>query len=138
MPAVSAPNAARFIRAYYWATPLFLLLDVGYGVDLRIPFLDALPGAKPAYYALGFVCAALVTARPRWTFLVGYTESSLNVGLLIVTTWSAYYSVLDSAASDGSLVNPFTPERVVSLCFSALILAVSHLAQTRAAATVRV
>ena len=132
-----ASTAERLIRAYYWATPLFLVLDVGYGVDLRIPFLDAFPGAKPAYYALGLLCAGVVTARPAWTSLVGYSESALNIALLIVTTWSAYYAVVDSAASDGPLLNPFTLERVTSLALSAAILASSHLVQMHAAVRAR-
>jgi hypothetical protein len=131
MPVFPSPRAAtRLIRWYYWATPIFLLLDVRYGVDIRIPFLDALPGAAGAYYTLAFVCAGLVTVRPRWTCLVGYTESTLNVALLIVTTWAAYFAVIDSAAGDGPLANPFTAEKAVSLALSALVFVASHLLRT--------
>jgi hypothetical protein len=129
MLAFISPRAgARFIRGYYWATPAFLLLDVKFGLDLRIPFLSGMPGAKWLYYCLGFACALLVTFRPAWTFMVGYLESSLNIALLIVSFWATYVSVLESAGSADTLIaNPFTPNAVASLIFSAIIFASSHI-----------
>jgi hypothetical protein len=129
---------AFLIRAVYWATPLFVVLDVAYGVSLRIPFLDALPGAKAFYYALELGCAVAVAARPRWTAAIGFAESALNISLLVLTTGAAYIGVLESAASpDVVIANPFTPRAVASLVLAASTLAASYVLNSASAAATR-
>jgi hypothetical protein len=121
----------RFIRAYYWSTPLFLGLSLVYGLDVRIPFLEAIPGARAVYYGLSFVCGGLVFFRPDWTAAVGYGESMLSTGLLVVTTWAAYFGMLESAASSDMLVvNPFTPETLTSLILSVMVFGASGVLQS--------
>jgi hypothetical protein len=125
-PAARSP-AALFLRAVYWSTPLFVALDFLYGVSLRIPFLDFMPGAKAIYYAADIACAVAITARPRWTAAIGLAESTLNVALLVLSTGAAYLSVLESAASaDVVIVNPFTPHAVTCLVLSATVFAASY------------
>jgi hypothetical protein len=125
-------GAALFIRAVYWSTPLFVLLDFVYGVSLRIPFLDALPGAKAVYYTADLACAVAITARPRWTAAIGFAESTLNIVLLVLSTGAAYLGVLESAASpDVVIANPFTPQAVASLALAALVLAASYTMRLR-------
>ena len=127
------PPAALLVRAVYWSTPLFVALDFIYGVSLRIPFLDAMPGVKLMYYGAELACAVAIAARPQWTAAIGLTESTANIALLIVSTWAAYLSVLESAGSpDLVIVNPFTPQAVASLAISALALAASHVLRTTA------
>jgi hypothetical protein len=125
-PAARSP-AALFVRAVYWSTPLFVALDFLYGVSLRIPFLDFMPGAKAIYYAADIACAVAITARPRWTAAIGLAESTLNVALLVLSTGAAYLSVLESAASaDVVIVNPFTTHAVTCLVLSATVFAASY------------
>jgi hypothetical protein len=105
------------------------VLDFLYGVSLRVPFLDALPGAKAAYYAADLACAVAIALRPRWTAAIGLGESTVNIALLVLSTWAAYLGVLESAASpDVVIANPFTPQAVTSLAISAAVLAVSYTA----------
>jgi hypothetical protein len=121
------PLPATLVGAIYWSTPLFVALDFLFGVSVRIPFLDALPGAKVIYYAAELACAVAITARPRWTAPIGLGESTLNIVLLVLSTGAAYLGVLESAASpDVVIVNPFTPNAVASLAISALVLAASY------------
>jgi hypothetical protein len=139
----SSPPAARslpalFIRAVYWSTPLFVALDLLYGVSLRIPFLDFMPGAKAVYYAADLACAIAITARPRWTAAIGLAESTLTIALLVLSTGAAYLTVLESAGSpEVVILNPFTPEAVASLAVSAAVLAASHMGRNAAAYGVR-
>jgi hypothetical protein len=119
--------AAFLVRAAYWSTPLFVALDLLYGVSLRVPFLDALPGAKGIYYAADLGCAVVIATRPRWTAAVGFAESVVNISLLVVSTGAAYLGVLESASStDVIIANPFTPQAVASLVLASTVLAASY------------
>ena len=119
-------SSVRLIQGYYWLTPVFLFLSWRYGLDVRVPFLDALPGARFAYYMLSFACAGLVLFRPNLTGLVGSAESTLSVALLIITTYVAYFNAVErAAAEDGTFHNPFTTESLTSLVLSALVFIVS-------------
>jgi hypothetical protein len=127
--------SARFVALVYWSTPLFVALDFLYGVSLRIPFLDALPGAKVAYYAADLACGVAIALWPRWTAAIGLGESALSIALLVLSTGAAYLAVLDSAASPNVVIaNPFTPQAVTSLAISAAVLAASYTSRLRTAA----
>jgi len=120
-------RSAAFVALVYWSTPLFAALDFLYGVSLRIPFLDALPGAKAAYYAADLACGVAIALRPRWTAAIGLGESVVSIALLILSTAAAYLAMLESAASpDVVIANPFTPQAVTSLAISAAVLAASY------------
>ena len=136
MPAPPLPAAGRLVQAYYHSTPVFLFLAWRYGIDVRVPFMDALPGAGVAYWAIVVACAVLVTVRPRLTAGVGQAESMASASALILTTWVMYFNAIDAAAvGDGTFHNPFTAERVVSLTLSAGICIASSLAQRAGART---
>lgn len=127
--------AAFLVSAVFWSTPVFVALDFIYGVSLRIPFLDALPGVKAVYYAVDLACAVAIATRPRWITAIGLAESMVNITLLVVSTGAAYLSVLESAASpDVVIVNPFTSQAVASLAISALVLAASYTMRSAAGA----
>ena len=77
-------TAARVIPWYYAASVVFLLLDFGAGLNLRLAFLEPWPGARLAYYGICFFCLALMLWRPRWTVLVGTFESLVTLVALIL------------------------------------------------------
>ena len=56
-------------------TAVFLALDYGLGINVRLAFLEAHPGLKAAYYGICFACLAAVLLRPEWTLLIGAVES---------------------------------------------------------------
>lgn len=113
------------VRGWYWLAPGFFLVWIFAGVDLRFPFLHLLPGARPVLYAVQMLCVALIAFRPRLTAVIGTLESSLSIGLLIVTTWMAYWGMfVDETARQGE--HPFTPENVASLVASAVVLTISY------------
>mgnify|MGYP001813915377 FL=1 len=73
----------RILPLYYAATALFLLLDYGFGFNVRIAFLDALPAARMAYYGICFACLGLMIWRPAWTTFIGTFESLVTLIALI-------------------------------------------------------
>lgn len=130
MALAPTPGAARLIQGYYWLTPVFIFASWQLGVDVRVPFLDVLPGARAGYYVLSLACAALVTGRPGITSAVGRMESSLSIALLVITTWLSYFNAIEVAASGSAgFRNPFTPETVTSLLLSAGIFTASYVVQ---------
>lgn len=76
-------SAARLLPWYYLATAVFLLIDYGAGINLRVAFLDPWPVARGAYYAICFACLALMLRRPQWGLAIGSFESLITVVALI-------------------------------------------------------
>ena len=44
----------KFLGAYYAATALFLLMDYGLGINVRVAFLESTPTLRLLYYAVCF------------------------------------------------------------------------------------
>lgn len=74
----------KLILIYYTATALFLSLDFGFGINVRIAFLETTPGLRLGYYGVLFACLALVLWRPTWSRLVGTVESLATLVALII------------------------------------------------------
>ena len=86
----------KLILVYYGATALFLSLDYGFGVNVRVAFLEATPGLRLGYYGILFGCFALVLWRPTWSRLVGTVESLATLVALIINM--ALRSMVPTAA----------------------------------------
>lgn len=65
----------RILQAYYAATIVFLMLDYGFGLNVRVAGLDGFPGLKAGYYLVMFACLGLTVWRPAWSTAVGVVES---------------------------------------------------------------
>ncbi len=74
----------RLITLYYAASVLFLLLDFGFGVNVRIAFLEGMPGLRLLYYAVCFTCLGLALWRPAWSTIIGLVESLVTLVALII------------------------------------------------------
>lgn len=75
----------RILPWYYAATVLFMLLDYGFGVNVRIAFLEPFPAARTGYYLVCFACLALILWRPTWSTLIGTAESLVTLVALILS-----------------------------------------------------
>lgn len=107
---------------YYLATPVFLLLDALWGLNVRVVALDDTPVLKYLYYAFCLACGVATSVRPKLTAVVGMTESSVNMGLVVIAIPLAYYRVLWAMAEAQPVVkNPFTAVFFVNLGLSALV-----------------
>ena len=78
------------IRGYYLATPVFLLLEFVFDLDLRVsPFIGD-PRWRLVYYVLCFGCMTIILLKPALLVAVGLFECSLNIVVLFVgaaLTW---------------------------------------------------
>ena len=81
----AAPNAGprRVLQAYYAATIVFLMLDYGAGLNVRIAGLEGFPQLKAGYYLVIFACLGLTLWRPAWSTAVGVVESLATLVTLI-------------------------------------------------------
>ena len=77
-------EASNLLKTYYALTVVFLLLDYGAGINVRLAFLDDLPEARAAYYMVCFTCLALMLWRPSWTELISAFESLVTLVALII------------------------------------------------------
>ena len=78
-------NIARILPWYYAATAVFLALDYGLGINVRVAFLSEFPTARVAYYGICFACLALMMWRPGWAALIGTFESLVTLVALILS-----------------------------------------------------
>lgn len=81
----ATPNSAprRVVQAYYAATIVFLVLDYGAGLNVRIAGLEGFPQLKGGYYLVMFACLGLTLWRPAWATAVGVVESLATLVTLI-------------------------------------------------------
>ena len=71
------------LRAYYIATPLFLIIELLCGISLRVPIFLSMP-LRCFYYGCCFACGTVCYLRPRATPAVALIESSLNIGVVFL------------------------------------------------------
>ena len=74
----------KILISYYAATALFLSLDYGFGVNVRVAFLESAPGFKVFYYLVCFACLAVMLRWPASSEIVGAVESLATLVALIV------------------------------------------------------
>ena len=73
----------RVLQAYYAATIVFLMLDYGAGLNVRIAGLEGFPQLKAGYYLVMFACLGVTLWRPGWSTAVGVVESLATLVTLI-------------------------------------------------------
>jgi len=71
-------------RWYYYATPLFILLDYFAGINVRVSALDAMPLYKYAYYGFCILCGLCIYIFPKYSPIVALLESAINYVLMIL------------------------------------------------------
>ncbi len=104
----------RIIQAYYWATPLFLGLDLLLGLNVRVAGLDGRPGARFAYYAFCFACLGLASWRPHLAGPVGAVESTVNLVLLVLSVLMPIVTLPTTFDRGGLESFPITPEYMLN------------------------
>ena len=115
-----------FLRWYYIATPLFWLVGVIWGVNVRVAFLDDFPVGRNAYYLLSFVLGIVMLRAPQYASRLAFAESSANLGLLMLSVAVWYLRMLDWAAGPSVAVRVVTPAELVGFVLATVIAAVSY------------
>lgn len=92
----------KFLITYYAATALFLILDLGLDINVRVAFLQAAPGLKYLYYGICFGCLGLMLWQPSWTTVIGGVESLATLIALIVNMALRSMIVTDAMIESGT------------------------------------
>lgn len=101
---MAAPGnpSTRVLLAYYAATILFLALDYGFGVNVRLAAFDAYPGYRAIYYLAIFGCFGAMLWRPAWSTAIGALESLVILIALIVNMALRSMIVTDAMLQSGT------------------------------------
>ncbi len=118
--------------AYYGATPVFLLLDLAAGINVRVAFLEGDWPLRSAYYGICLACLALILWRPAWTAIVGAFESLLTLTALITR-----FGTRAILASDRALAGREPPLMIDEVINFLLAGGIAYLAWTRGMAAFR-
>jgi hypothetical protein len=101
-------TALLWIQRYYLASPLFLVLGVWWGWEVRVTFLPD-PGLRFAYYVLLGFLGLLAHFRPGSAPWVALGESSLNLFLIMLWILVPIFTLADDPL--GAV--PYTPGQVL-------------------------
>ena len=114
------------LRWYYVATPLFWLVGLIWGVNVRVAFLDDFPIGRNVYYLLCFVLGIVMLRTPQYASRLAFAESTANLGLLMLSVAVWYLRMLDWAAGPSVAVRAVTPAELVNFTLTAVIAGVSY------------
>ena len=100
----AAPDGVprRVLQLYYAATIVFLVLDYGFGVNVRIAGLQGFPALRAGYYVVLFACLGLLLWRPAWSTAVGVIESLATLVTLIFSVALRSMLVSDQMLETGA------------------------------------
>ena len=129
----SAPRDRGVDLYYLAATPIFFILDVGWGISVRAAFLDGWPAARYGYYGVCFACGLAAWRAPARARLIAMAESSANIILLIFSVMLGYYATLDRVAAGDVPADSLGPQRAANLAIAAAALMIAYFRSRRPA-----
>lgn len=118
---------------YYLATPVFALLDLGFGLPVRVAGL-ADPFHRGLYYLALVAIGIVLQRRPVLAPWVGMGESVVNLFLLLLSVLLPVWSAPDRILAGEAPATLLSPERMVNVLVAgaALVMAFHrHQAQAR-------
>jgi len=90
------PPGGAWIRRYYLLTPLFIVLDTLFGLNVRVSGL-APPELRYLYYGLCLLCALGCYWQSRYSALIAMAESSINLLVLLASVMVPIVRLADLA-----------------------------------------
>ena len=78
------------VRWYFYLTPLFILLDYIWGVNVRVSALDSWPVYKNLYYGFCILCGVCMYIVPVYSAVVTLFESIINFGMIVFSIFMPY------------------------------------------------
>jgi hypothetical protein len=105
-------------QVYYSLTLVFALLDWTMGANVRAVGLENAPVLRAGYYGACLLCAVVIHYRPLWGTPITLLESSLNVGVLVLSVFVAYYGMVDTIEGPEPFTNPIDGRFMINFAIS--------------------
>jgi hypothetical protein len=122
--ASSRPITFGLLRAYYIATPLFLVIELLSGISLRVPIFLTMP-LRCFYYGCCFACGTVCYLRPRATPAVALIESSVNIGVVCLGFGAAMIKAAYLVAETTTVPEVLTVKGVINFVFVGAVWIIS-------------
>jgi hypothetical protein len=81
-------------KLYYAVTPLFILLDYVWHINVRVAVLDSEPLYKGLYYGFCILCGVAVYVVPRCSSVVALVESVIVFSMTVLSVFVPYVQVI--------------------------------------------
>ena len=111
----------KIIQGYYWSIFLFIILDYGFGINIRITGFLYHPALKFLYYLFCISCLFIIYKFPAKSARVGLIESTTNIIILIFSMYLPLFTTADLIESGQFNNLVITAERVINLIFAGTI-----------------
>jgi hypothetical protein len=106
-------------KLYYAITPLFILLDYFWGINIRVAILDSEPMYKGLYYGFCIFCGIMVYIVPWCSAIVALVESAIILGMTILGVFMQYAQAIlqvdDVLNADIQTISIVGPPHVINL-----------------------
>jgi hypothetical protein len=112
-------------KLYYAVTPVFILLDYFWGINIRVAILDSEPLYKGFYYGFCILCGVAVYFIPRYSSVVAVFESAIILVMTALGPFILYARAIsqmdDVLNTDLEAIGLVGPEHVVNFVLVGVI-----------------
>lgn len=106
-------------KLYYTITPVFILLDYIWHINVRVAILDSEPLYKGLYYGFCIFCGVLVYIIPKCSAIVAFFESGIIFAMTVLGIFIPYARAIsqmdDVLNADIQTISIVSPPQVVNL-----------------------
>lgn len=116
----------EIISFFYFLTPLFVILDYFFGLNIRIAGLEHFGFYKYFYYLFCIICAVIIHKFKGYSLIVGFIESSINLLILFIGFLLPYYSYA-SLIEEGNVdeISFYNSSMIINFMVSGFILIIT-------------
>lgn len=114
----------RLVLVYYLASPLFWLLQLLFGWQIRVAFWED-PKWNALYYCVLMLCAIAVYMRPAWLAVVALIESAGNIVLHILSFAIPLFTLSDSVLQGNPATPDFSAAHIIGFLLAGLCMSLS-------------
>ena len=106
-------------KLYYTVTPLFILLDYLWGINVRAVVLDSVPMYKGLYYGFCILCGVVIYIIPKFSPVVALVDSTVIFSMTVLSIFMSYVQsfvqIDDILDADLQYVNIVGPPCIINL-----------------------
>lgn len=115
----------KLLMWFYLLSPFFLLIDIIFGWDLRVSFLDQHTGWKVTYYVFCFGIGVLMWRWNELEPILGLIEGGINLLLLTLSIFIPYYQMIDALSSGSQVDNPLDVATIINYLLTGTFLLIT-------------